>query len=60
MLGLFKGTYVNSVIVYTMLLTILFGLLVVAALSVLVGAGVLLSPVRNHSDITENNNVQPT
>jgi hypothetical protein len=40
MLEHFKDIY--SVIVYMMLLMVLFGLLVVAALYILVGAGVLL------------------
>jgi hypothetical protein len=42
MLELFKGICVYSVIVYMMLFMVLFGLLVVAAVSVLVGVGVLL------------------
>jgi hypothetical protein len=49
MLELFKGMFVYSVIVYMMLLTVLFGLLVVAALSVLVGTGVLLCALKKDS-----------
>jgi hypothetical protein len=39
---LFKGIYAYSFISDMMLLTVLFGLLVVAALNVLAGTGVLL------------------
>jgi hypothetical protein len=42
-LELFKNIRVYSVIAYMMLLMMLFGLLVVVALSVLAEAGVLLS-----------------
>jgi hypothetical protein len=42
MLELFKDIYVYSFIAHMMLLAVLFGLLVVAALNVLAEAGVLL------------------
>jgi hypothetical protein len=52
MLELFNGIYVYSVLVYMMLLTVVFGLLVVAALNVLALAGLLLcvdfQPYQSH------------